>query len=142
MQAGTWGVLSVADALIARGVTERVDLGFFPYTSSHRVVLSKAGLGELTEQGPNPRCRLWIATPRVCMYVYMHICIYLYNRCAPSACCCFFFGGKTVKFGSTYCCELSARGAEGVSFVCPELCFLLSAAGGRTQTRSVRINDR
>lgn len=98
--------LNVGDALSARGVIEHIGLGlcglvffffFFPYTSFHHVVLSKVGLAE---QGPNPRCRLWIATSCVCIYVYMHICIYLYNGCTHSTCCCFFFGGKNVKFGS------------------------------------------
>lgn len=40
---------------------------------------------------------------------------------------------KKVKFGSKYRYELSARQAEGVRFVCPELCFLLSAAGKKTK---------
>lgn len=34
-----------------------------------------------------------------------------------------------MKFGSKYCYELSARQAECLSFVCPELCFFLTAAG-------------
>lgn len=99
MRAGTWGVFNAVDALVARGVSSNLWI-WVVFLSVHHVVLSKVGLGELTEQGPNVRRRLWIAASCVCMYVYMHIGIYLYNRRAPGTCCCFFFGGKNVKFGS------------------------------------------
>lgn len=125
--------------LIARGGTEHVDLGFsFPDSSSHHVVLSKAGLGELPEPGPDPHRGFGVQC-RMCLYVYMHICIYLYNRCAPRTRCCFSFGGKTMKCGSKHCYEFPARQAGRVSFVCPGSCRFLSAAG-KSPTASVRLN--
>lgn len=58
-------------------------LGFFPYANSQHVVLYRVGVSSQT-------CAVGFGLQHcVCMYVYMHICTYLYNRCAPSPCCCF-----------------------------------------------------
>lgn len=125
------GSFTVGDALVARGVVEHVDLVFFffPYSCLHHVVLSRVGLGELTGQGPEPRWGLWVAS-RVCMYVYMHICIYFYTRCAPSTYCCSFLGGKRVKGGSKPRPEGAAGGGRSAR---PERGCFLAAAGETTQ---------
>ena len=136
MQAGTWGVLNVVDALLARGVIEHAELGFF-------LILVFTTLYSPKRDSESSRSK--VQTPAVgfglqhhvcvCMYICTYVYIYTTGVHLVLAAV-FFFGGKNMKFGSKYCYELSARQAEGASFACPELCFFLSAAGKTKQDLS------
>lgn len=74
------GCLDVVNVLITEAVIEHMDLGF----SLIFATLDSLEQGWVSSQSKvHPMLRVWGAASRVCMYVYMHICIYLYNRCAP-----------------------------------------------------------
>lgn len=117
MRAGTWGVLNVVDALIARGVIEHVDLGFFlilvftklyfpkrDWVSSRSKVQTRAGGFGLQH--------------RVCRCMYICTYVYIYTTGVHLVLAAVFsLVVKNMKFGSKYCYELSARQAEGVSRV-------------------------
>lgn len=70
-----WGVQMWSSVLITEAVIEYMDMGFFP--SFHHTGLPRAGLDELTEQGP-PHAEgvgRGITCVYVCIYAHMYIFI-------------------------------------------------------------------
>lgn len=64
--------LNVLTTLTSRG--EQNTALFFPPMLVFTTLYSTKWISELTKQGPNPRCRFWIAAPCVyiCTYVYIY----------------------------------------------------------------------
>uniref|UniRef100_A0A8V1A036 DnaJ homolog subfamily C member 5 n=2 Tax=Neognathae TaxID=8825 RepID=A0A8V1A036_CHICK len=84
------------------------------------IVIQPASATETT-QLTNLCCRFWIAALCVYVCIYAHMYIFIQQVCTQSLLL-FFCGGKTRSLAPS-------PSHRQTGFVCPELCFLLSAAG-------------
>lgn len=110
--AGVWGVLTVVERFICGGNC----VGFFSLCQFSACCTLQSG-SQLT----NLCCRFWIAASCVYVCIYAHMYIFIQQVCTQSLLL-FFCGGKTRSLAPS-------PSHRQTGFVCPELCFLLSAAG-------------